>query len=355
MAESSAPTGGAAVRSVTDAQYEQLMSALSADGLFGSPADTAPVFADSSGRQVKIRASKKGLLRGWFWDSGTTDTTKSVTTNTAGATRIDRVVLRFDRTAFTVTTVVKAGTAGSGLPPALTRDAGTTGVWEIPMARITLVNNYTTIASTDVVSEAAYLGSASLLYVADVATLDAIPSPHAGQVAMVAGSVNLLYTYIAGTGWRRTDWNSPWGFIGGNRYPGTGNVGVVFNTYSDTALRTNPTTLLVGRAYRIDWGFPLAPSASGDVSFYEGWQVRRPNGTGLEDVQWLAPMPVYQAWVRRGSIEYVPAANETNDLQLWGIVLKTAGGTLNWAAVQRSGSTYFRIRDMGPASLIPAL
>jgi hypothetical protein len=143
---------------VIDPQYEQLGVGFAGDGLLGSPSDPGIAYADSSGRQIKIRANCVGLLRGHLFGTGDADTTISVGANTSGSTRIDLLVARLDRTTWDVTPVLKPGTPGSGAP-STQRDGFTasTGKYEIPLLEVTAVNGASTIAPADVKLRAWYL------------------------------------------------------------------------------------------------------------------------------------------------------------------------------------------------------
>ncbi len=203
MAESSWPTGGAGVRAVNESQYEDLASLWGEDGLKSSPADTSLVYGDSSGRQVKVRANRVAQIRGWGWTSGTSDFIKSVTANSSGSTRIDLVVLRLDRTAYTVTVQVIAGTPGAGSPPALTRTTGTTGTFDIPLASVTVVNGAATISASDVVDCAPRVGYPQIIYVPDTNALTRLTWVTHGQPARLwTGSAWRDFIYTSGTGWR---------------------------------------------------------------------------------------------------------------------------------------------------------
>lgn len=149
VAQSSWPDP-AASRTVTDTQYEQLVAAQYVDGLIGTPTDTSLVYADGSGRQVSIRANRLAQLRGHGWSSGTTDTVLPIGANSSGSTRIDLVVLGLSRSTWAVTAYVKAGTAGSGVPPALQTDTGTTGIYEMPLAEVTVGTGVSTITADKV-------------------------------------------------------------------------------------------------------------------------------------------------------------------------------------------------------------
>lgn len=136
MAQNSWPSPSYNTRAVTDAEYEQLAARFSDDGVYGDPTDTTVVSA-GIGLTVDIRPGVDASVRGHGWTSGTATVTLPITANSSGQTRIDRVVLRLDRSDWTVRAVVKEGTPGAG-PPPLTQDAGDTGVWEILLVGVTV-------------------------------------------------------------------------------------------------------------------------------------------------------------------------------------------------------------------------
>lgn len=158
MAESSWPTV-AGSRAISDTQWELMSQGFAPDGVIGLPTDTAVVYGDSTGLQVKIRANKYAVVKGHGWMSGTSEFTKAITSNNSGQTRIDLVVLRLNRTDQTVTVQVKAGTPGSGSAPALQQDASSsgTGLYEIALARVTVTSGASTISSGNVVPYARYI------------------------------------------------------------------------------------------------------------------------------------------------------------------------------------------------------
>lgn len=157
MAETSWPSPNHNSRAVDDTEFEQLTHPEAGDGLIGTPADTSFAYADGSGMNVKIRSGKFALVRGHMYSSGASDLTKTVTANASGLTRVDLLVLRLTRATWDVTSEVKAGAPGSGAP-ALTQDTGTTGVFEIPVATITVPSGDVSISSDQVVAAGYYLG-----------------------------------------------------------------------------------------------------------------------------------------------------------------------------------------------------
>lgn len=150
MAEASwpSPSHGSPARAVTDAEYPHLASWAS-DGVFASGSDV--VYGNSSGMQVHVRANKYGIVRGHAWSSGTSEYNLTIGSNSSGSTRIDTVVLRLDRSTWNVTAAVRAGTPGGGAP-ALQRDTGDTGLWEIPLADVTVINGAASISAGNVKS-----------------------------------------------------------------------------------------------------------------------------------------------------------------------------------------------------------
>lgn len=136
MAQASWPSPAHNSHEVTDVEYEQLAARFSDDGTYGTPSDTAVVSA-GTGLSVDIRADVVASVRGHAWTSGTTGDTLAIAANPTGATRIDWVVLRLDRSTWTVRAAIVAGTAGAGAP-ALTQDTGDTGLYEIPLAKVSV-------------------------------------------------------------------------------------------------------------------------------------------------------------------------------------------------------------------------
>lgn len=143
MAQDSWPSPAHNARAITDTEYEKIAARFSGDGVYGAPADTA-VVAAGVGLSVDLRAGVYASVRGHAWTSGTAVVNLPVPANTSGSTRIDRVVLRLDRSTWTVRAVVKPGTPGSGAPT-LTQDVGDTGVYEVPIGIVTTASGATSV------------------------------------------------------------------------------------------------------------------------------------------------------------------------------------------------------------------
>ncbi|MDT6983767.1 hypothetical protein ACFSUJ_12335 [Streptomyces lusitanus] len=146
MAQSSWPSPAHNSRAVTDVEYEKIAARFSDDGVDGSPSDAA-VVAAGVGLNVTIRANVYASVRGHAWTSGTSAVTLAISANASGQTRTDRVVLRLDRSDWTVRAVVKTGAPGAGVP-ALTQSTGDTGVYEIPLAEVTVLNGAASVTVT---------------------------------------------------------------------------------------------------------------------------------------------------------------------------------------------------------------
>lgn len=201
MAESSWPSPDDG-RNINDFEYERVaVSYGPVAGLIGSPSSAAMVYGDASGRQVKIPADRYGYVRGYEWWSGTTELIVAIAAN-AGAQRLDLVVLRLSRTTWNVTVAVITGTPGSGVPPSLTQNTANSGVWELPLAIVTVTTGATSISAGQVQFLGLYLGTSGAGYIVDsVATLSYVPHPHTGQIVTVVG-LSRQYQYT-GSAWAR--------------------------------------------------------------------------------------------------------------------------------------------------------
>ncbi|MFI2663286.1 hypothetical protein [Micromonospora carbonacea] len=162
MAGYAYPTTAHNSRAVTPREYEDLMHPMAPDGLIGSPALTPLVYADSTLLGVKVRASRAALLRGLRWDSGDTEVSLTVDANsTAGTTRKDLIVLRLSRNPWTIgLAVVKGSALATPTTPSPTYGEDTsTGVWELPLAEVTVPYNDTVTDAGQCIPLAWYVGS----------------------------------------------------------------------------------------------------------------------------------------------------------------------------------------------------
>jgi hypothetical protein len=183
VAEVSYPASTYNSGAVTDAEYQRLPWA--GDGLLGGPGDASDaVYANSSGREIHIRANRYGKVLGRTWASGSADLTIPVAANSSGSARVDTVVLRLDRSTWLVRAAVRAGTPGSGAP-ALQRSLADTGLWEVPLADITVPNGATVLAGTAVKTRPLYQPGA-LRPAKALADVSGLVSP--GDITYAAGA-----------------------------------------------------------------------------------------------------------------------------------------------------------------------
>lgn len=130
MAETSWPFGSGPGSASGEDRWAKMAPLWAPDGVL----PTSPTVALGSGLTFVIPAEFEAWVRGFFYRN---DSAKSVTaaTNTNSLPRIDRLVLRLDMAAKTVTAAVKQGTpAASPSGPFLTQNDN---VWEYPLAYAT--------------------------------------------------------------------------------------------------------------------------------------------------------------------------------------------------------------------------
>lgn len=144
MAQNSWPSPAHNSRAVTDTEYEKIAARFSDDGVWGSPNDTA-VVTPGAGLSVDVRSGVYGSVRGHAWYSGTSTVNLAIAANSSGSTREDLVVLRLDRSDWTVRAVVKQGTPGAG-SPGIVQQTGDTGVFEVYVAVVTVLNGASAVS-----------------------------------------------------------------------------------------------------------------------------------------------------------------------------------------------------------------
>jgi hypothetical protein len=93
-------------------------------------------------------ADGEAMVEGFHYKN-TTAKPLAVASNTSGATRYDRIVLRLDRVANSLSAVIKQGTPGSGAYAALTMIAG--GVWELPLGGVAVTNGALSIVASNLI------------------------------------------------------------------------------------------------------------------------------------------------------------------------------------------------------------
>jgi hypothetical protein len=165
VAETSYPVAGGA--GVNEYTYELLMAQSLGTGRVemyqeGATTVSSLLYADSTGRNVKVAANSAYIVRGYRWESGSDVVTLPLAANTSGQLRYDRVVLRLDRSNYTVRLrVLQGAPASAPVPPVATRQTGSTGFWEEPIGRVAVKSQSGTdlpsITPADVIPEHKYL------------------------------------------------------------------------------------------------------------------------------------------------------------------------------------------------------
>lgn len=211
MASESWPNSAHNSGAVSTTEWEQLAYTGLGTGVIGLPTDTPVVYADGTGtRTVYVRAEKRAVVRGAAWYSGASDIAITLSANTTGSTCTDLIVLRLTKATGVVAEAIVPGTPGAG-PPALTKDAGTTGVWEVGLAQVTVADGATTLAADTVTSTAWYVGDQPLVAASGISIphhptrIKAVP---AGRIDISDGSVWHPLWYD--TGWLSATMSSGW-------------------------------------------------------------------------------------------------------------------------------------------------
>lgn len=363
MVSSTYPDGTPA--SVNDLQFEILGSQWAADGIVGAHGDSSVVFADSTGRLIKYRAGKHSIVHGHGWSSGSADVTEQIAANGTSYPRIDMAVLGLDRstTPWRVTQYVKPGTASAApVAPALIRDpvgAGT-GKWEFPLALIAVSAGTTVINPADVIPLSVYCGAQPIV-VPSVAVLQQIPAPTNGQTALVMGDANVPVNYLfsTSTGWRRADWNLPWGLIGGKQWSATGALltGPIQAEVS-CGQDTGPVITAAGRRYQVVTRWREQVSLNGAYTVHRVVDTNQfgPQRAALVTPELRATVAgggalTYQ-WTMQG--EWDEQINTTRTYVHYGYCLGPTGSSMS---IFRSPVNYdtdrisMCIYDLGPAPL----
>ena len=204
------PTAASALE--TMAQWE----AYWVGGLGGAAGVIASVGAEltpsiNSGARTVSVGTGAALVRGFYSGNTSATYTTDVPTQSTGD-RVDRLVLRLDRTAVTasdwVTPTIIQGTSGSSTPPAL--QTSSTGSWDLPLCRWTTKADGTL---TDLVDERVYLGGSFVTFTSGARPVASVP-----RLGLETDTGRLLYadgstwkTLVPDTGWLPlTITNSAW-------------------------------------------------------------------------------------------------------------------------------------------------
>ncbi|MFH8414348.1 tail fiber domain-containing protein [Streptomyces collinus] len=189
-------------QAITESDYSRLFREFKENGVADSIGGTAfSAYGDGSGMNVKV-SSGFAIVRGHAVYSTATETLTVPASNTSA--RVDRVVLRLDPAANSITLAVKQGTAGSSNPPALTQTD--TGTYELGLATVAVGANVTSISAASVQSERHFLGNS----VGAWTTSTRPTSPRVGRLGF--NQATSTWEFWNGTTWTSlvaaVDWNS---------------------------------------------------------------------------------------------------------------------------------------------------
>lgn len=172
----------------TETQFSQWARNIG-EGVKGASTGTdLKPFADASGMTVKVPAGQ-AMVRGHYYAS-TAQETLTVTAAHATNPRIDTVVLELDPVANSIVLKVVAGTAASS-PVAPTLTQTDSGVYQFPLANVSVLAAVTNIASDKLTDRRTFLGSQSAGNLATTLT------DKSANYSIVSGDKN---TYIRSTG-----------------------------------------------------------------------------------------------------------------------------------------------------------
>jgi len=155
MTETYFPFDAGAGSSVYEAQWGTMMRHLLSTGVIRARNSTfdlnlLEVYADGSALEVYVKTGS-AFVDGFFYNTDA-EVTKSISTADATNPRIDRVVLKLDRAANTITLAVLTGTpAASPVAPSLTQT--TTGVYEMQLAQVYVGANVSVINASNITDE----------------------------------------------------------------------------------------------------------------------------------------------------------------------------------------------------------
>lgn len=156
MALTSFPFDSGPGASVSESNYSRFFRELRESGV-ADDANTGNGFRVSApgGSMTVSVASGLAILRG---HAAYADSPEPLTIGAAStSTRFDRVVLRLDPANNNIDLVVIAGTPGAGAPP--TPEATDTGLWDLPLATVTVAPGTAAITGAMILDERRFVGS----------------------------------------------------------------------------------------------------------------------------------------------------------------------------------------------------
>ncbi|NMC54965.1 MAG: hypothetical protein GYA48_15165 [Chloroflexi bacterium] len=118
-------------------------------GVISGVLNELEVYADSTGMQVKVKPGR-AWIQGHFFESDSEEVL-SISEADLLLDRIDRVVLRLDWTLNSIDFLILEGTPAAS--PTASDLTQTSSIWEIPLAKISVIGGANTINSVDIIDE----------------------------------------------------------------------------------------------------------------------------------------------------------------------------------------------------------
>ncbi|WP_326554680.1 hypothetical protein [Micromonospora sp. NBC_01813] len=141
----------------SESDYSRLMGEAVDDGIVGSQGTAGFQVSAGAGMTI-VAAAGSAVLRGFMGYTTGTEGPVQLSNGDSSYPRIDRAVLRLDRTNNNVIFTVKQGAAAqTPAPPSLTQTD--TGIHEIPLARLEIPSGAGTVLSSYIVDERQFVGS----------------------------------------------------------------------------------------------------------------------------------------------------------------------------------------------------
>lgn len=153
MAETFFPFEAGAGAAVAEAQWEKMAKRWLSTGVIDGYLNELAVVQRGAGANKSVDVSTGGMwIEGHYYEN---DAVKnlSIADNVSGSTRIDRIVVRLDRAANTISTVVLQGTPGAGAPALIQTDGG---VYEKSLAQVSVANGFASIVTANITDERVY-------------------------------------------------------------------------------------------------------------------------------------------------------------------------------------------------------
>ncbi|MCY0946834.1 tail fiber domain-containing protein [Streptomyces antarcticus] len=321
MAITSYPFDGQAV---TETQFSQMFREFQDSGVVTSLGASGFSVSASTGMTLTV-GSGLAFVRGHMVQSTATENVTIAAASTQ--VRVDRVVLKLDPATNSITLAVKAGTAGSTTPPALTQTD--TGIYEMALASVTVAASVTSITSGDITATRPFVGHRVGAWI----TATRPTSPRLGQLGYNNSTDS--WEYWTGSAWAPLLSTVDWSNLSGK--PTTFTPSTHTHTWSQISDR--PSTM-TPTAHTHDWsqvtGKPtsFAPSAHGHA-----WSQL----TGIPST--FAPSSHSHSWdsITSKPSTFAPSSHSHSGYLGSGDTIHRANGSDRPHSYTATGSTWYAV------------